>query len=258
MNLNLKNKIALVSGSSKGIGKAISYVLLSEGAIVYVTGREEKTLNKTYKEFQQKFKGKVYKFKGDLTNTATIKRLIKVIITKHKKLDIVVANIGSGKSKVGWDVEDEIWLQTFEINLFSAVKLSREALKIMTKQKSGDIVFISSIAGCEAIPAPIPYSSAKSALLSYVKNTSNLVANLGVRLNCVSPGNIYFEGGTWDNKLKENKTAIESYLKNSVPMQRLGKPEEIAAAVCFLVSEKSSFITGANLVIDGGQIKKII
>lgn len=257
MELNLKDKISMVSGSSRGIGKAIAYGLLKEGAIVYLTGRNEETLSSTYNEFKPKFADRVFKFCGDLTRTEKIKELVTIVKNNHNKLDVVVANIGSGRSKTGWDLEDEQWNHSFEINFFSAVRLSRETLRIMSEQRSGSIIFISSIAGCEAITAPVQYSAAKAALLSYVKNTANLVASLGIRLNAVSPGNIYFEGGTWDVKMKENKDAVEKYIKDSVPMQRLGKAEEISDAVCFLSSHRASFITGANFVIDGGQIKRI-
>lgn len=257
MELNLKDKVSLVSGSSRGIGKAIAYGLLKEGAIVYLTGRNKETLGSTYEYFKAQFTDKVFKFCGDLTQTEEIKEVVATIKKTHSKLDVLVANIGSGRFKTGWDIEDELWNHSFEINFFSAVRLSREALRIMIEQKSGNIIYISSIVGCEAIPAPVQYSAAKSALLSYVKNTANLVAALGIRLNAVSPGNIYFEGGTWDIKMKENKDAVEKYIKESVPMQRLGKAEEISDAVCFLSSDTASFITGANLVVDGGQIKRI-
>ncbi len=258
MEIYLKGKIALVSGSSRGIGRAIAYGLLKEGAVVYVTASRKESLEKTTAGFRKEFGNRVFSFCGDLTRTDVIKNLISEIAKKHNQLDIVVANVGTGKSKPGWDVDDEAWMQSFEMNFFSAVRLSREALRVMVEQKSGNIVFISSIAGCEAIPAPVPYSSAKTALLSYVKNTSNLVSPYGIRMNAVSPGNIFFEGGTWDNKLKENKEAVEKYLSDTVAMKRLGNPEEISDAVCFLVSERASFITGANVVVDGGQIKKII
>lgn len=257
MDLNLENKVSLVSGSSRGIGKAIAYGLLKEGAIVYLTGRDKEVLDPVYNDFKGEFGDKVCKFSGDLTNTETIKDLTTIIINEHKRLDIVVANIGSGRFKTGWDIGEEFWIRSFEINFLSSVKLSKEAIRIMIEQRSGSIIFISSIAGCEAIPAPVQYSAAKSALLSYVKNTANLVAPFGIRLNAVSPGNIYFEGGTWEVKMKENKDGVERYIKESVPMQRLGKVEEISDAVCFLSSDRASFITGSNLVVDGGQIKRI-
>ena len=258
MDLYLKGKVALVSGSSRGIGKAIAYGLLKEGAVVYLNGRNKEMLDSVHKDFNAQFPDKVFKFTGDLTSTETIKDLIKIIINVHERLDIVVANIGSGRFKTGWDIEDELWIKSFDINFFSAVKLSREVIRVMIDQNRGSIIFISSIACCEAISAPVEYSSAKSSLLSYVKNTSNLVAPFGIRLNAVSPGNIYFDRGIWDIKMREDKDSVDRYINESVPMQRLGQVEEIADAVCFLVSDRASFITGTNLIIDGGQTKRIL
>ena len=126
MDLYLKGKVALVSGSSRGIGKAIAYGLLKEGAVVYLNGRNKEMLDSVHKDFNAQFPDKVFKFTGDLTSTETIKDLIKIIINVHERLDIVVANIGSGRFKTGWDIEDELWIKSFDINFFSAVKLSRE------------------------------------------------------------------------------------------------------------------------------------
>lgn len=256
MNL-LADKIAVVSGSSRGIGKAIAYGLLEEGAIVYLTGRDREQLDTVYKDFRKKFRDYVYKFNGDLRSTKIILHLIHTILTEHKRLDVVVANLGSGGSKVGWDVEDEFWEESMDINFYSAVKLARESIRVMMKQKSGNIVFISSIAGCEAISAPVPYSAAKAALLSYMKNTAHLVAPHGIRMNAVSPGNIYFKGGTWDQKMKENHDWVEKYIEESVPLQSFGKPGDIADIVCFLASDRASFITGANIIVDGGQTRSL-
>jgi len=260
--LKLQGKVALVSGSSNGIGKGIARVLLSEGATVFITGRNKERLERACSELKAGFGSngnkKIFKFKGDLGKTGTVKRLMDSIIKKQGRLDIVVANIGSGRSKPGWDINDDYFQESFNVNFFPAVRLARESLKIMTGQKSGNIVFISSIAGCEAIPAPVPYSAAKAALLTYVKNTSDIVAGHGIRMNAISPGNIYFKEGTWDRKLKENRAAVNKYIKSSVPMQRLGTPEDIGHAVSFLASDRASFITGSNLIVDGGQIRRIL
>ncbi|MDD1667411.1 MAG: SDR family oxidoreductase, partial [Methanomicrobiales archaeon] len=98
-------------------------------------------------------------------------------------------------------------------------------------------------------------AASKAALLAYMKNTASLVARHGIRMNAVSPGNIFFEGGTWDRKLREDRTAVERYIGEQVPLGRFGTPEEIARVVCFLASDASAFITGANVIIDGGQTR---
>lgn len=260
MNLGLSGKVALVSGSSRGIGKAIAEVLLEEGCIVFINGRDKNTLNNAIKELKEKtFKSDVYEICSDLTITENIVKAFETILTKvGKSPDIVVANIGSGRSVAGWDVNDEEWLRMFNLNFFGAVRLCRESIKYM-KSKGGSIVCISSIAGCEAFPsAPLPYSTAKAALLSFVKNTADLIAQYNIRINVVSPGNVYFEGGTWDIKLKENKNVVMEYINKVVPMKGFASPYDIAYMVAFLVSEKAKFITGSNFVVDGGQVRKYI
>ena len=127
----------------------------------------------------------------------------------------------------------------------------------MMEKKSGSIVFISSIAGMEVIGAPIHYSVAKAALISFSKNLSKKVANNNIRVNTICPGNIYFENGTWDYKLKENKGKVIAMLEHSVPLNRFASPEEIADLVMFISSNKMSFMTGSCLVIDGGQTVSI-
>lgn len=260
IDLNLNGKIALVSGSGRGIGKAIAGILLSEGCTVFINGRDEKTLNTTAEELRNKTPlHKIYKICSDLTITENIKSALDFIYNKTQKYpEIIVANIGSGKSVSGWDIDDEEWLRMFNLNFFGAVRLCREAVRVMTEHGGGSIVCISSIAGCEAIPAPLPYSIAKAALLSFVKNCANEVAQYKIRINAVSPGNVLFEGGTWDRKLKENKDAVLSYLNNAVPLKGFASPDDIAYMTAYLVSDYARFITGSNFIVDGGQVKKFI
>ncbi len=149
------------------------------------------------------------------------------------------------------DKWEELWKTNFDASLI----LCREALKSLF-DTSGSIVFISSICGVESLGAPTDYSVAKSAIIAFSKNLSRKVGP-SLRVNTVAPGNIYFKGGTWDKKVKTDSTKVKNMLKNEVPLQRFGTPEEIADAVAFLCSERASFITGANLVVDGGQTRNI-
>lgn len=253
----LSNQVALVSGSSRGIGKCVAYHLLANGATVYLTGRSGPDLEKTYEEFSKGYGERVFKFQGDLTKTDVIIRLFNEIEEKSKKIDIVIANVGSGKSQMGWDVPDRLWSESMKINFFSAVRLSRESINRMINQKSGVIIFISSIAGLETIAAPVPYSCAKAALLSYMKNSASNVAQYGIRMNAISPGNILSHNGTWERKLIEKPEETKKYIHDNVPLQKLGTPDDIANLVCYLVSENATFITGANFIVDGGQTRSI-
>ena len=254
---DLVAKVALVSGSSRGIGKGIAYHLLSRGATVYLTGRAQNQLKQTYDELREEFPDQVCKFQGDLSNTATIAGLLKAINNENGHIDIVVANIGSGRSQMGWDIPDNLWEESMQINFMSAVRLSRESLRYMMDAKKGSIIFIASIAGVETIAAPTPYACAKAALLSYMKNTAPVAAQYGIRMNAISPGNIFFPGGTWDKKIRENPKPTQKYIRENVPLQRFGTPEDIGSLVCYLVSDDASFITGGNFIVDGGQTRRI-
>ena len=120
---------------------------------------------------------------------------------------------------------------------------------------SGNILFIASIVGVEATPAPLPYSAAKAALINYSKNLARQVAREGVRVNCVAPGNILFPGGTWERHLERDRAAVTKKIEDEVPMGRFGTPEEIAGLAVFLCSPRASFITGSCFVADGGQTR---
>ncbi len=253
----LTGKAGIVSGSSRGIGKAVAGSMLGEGATVWISGRDQERLESARGELSGTYGDRVRSFRGDLAETRAIRDMLGQVVAKGGRLDTVVANIGSGRSKMGWDVEDDLWQESFAINFFPAVKLAREALRVMIPQGAGSIIFISSIAGVETIAAPVPYASAKAALLGYMKNTASLAARHGIRMNAVSPGNIFFEDGTWDRKMKEDPSAVEKYIREQVPLQRFGTPEDIGRLVCFLASDAASFITGANMVIDGGQTRSL-
>jgi 3-oxoacyl-[acyl-carrier protein] reductase len=238
--------VALVSGSSRGIGKAIVERLASDGMQVTATGRSKEALALLQSE-------RVDVFAGDLTAEADVKACVDAVLAKRGRLDVVVANLGSGSSMPGWDVPLEEFRRVFELNYFSAVLLCQYALPRMTD--GGHIVLIGSIAGMEALGAPIAYASAKAAIVGYAKALSRAVAARKIAVNVVSPGNVLHEGGTWEKKMNDAPDATRAYIENEVPFQRFASPSEIADAVSFLVA--SRFITGANLVVDGGQTRKI-
>jgi 3-oxoacyl-[acyl-carrier protein] reductase len=165
--------------------------------------------------------------------------------------DVVVANIGSGALPRGWDVETDAWKSAFQLNVFGSMALLRTFLPKMVQRGTGSVVVIGSIAGLEAVPAPITYAAAKAALAAAAQSLSRQVA--GVRVNVVAPGNVIFPGGSWERRQREDPAGVRAYVEAEVPLGRFATPNEIADLVVFVASDRAAFLTGACLVIDGGQ-----
>lgn len=249
MELNLKGKTALITGSSKGIGKAIARSLHDEGCNVVLNSRNIDELHNVVKNFKN-----ASCFAADVTDPESCKNLIKHVLEKWGHLDILVCNVGNGSSIPPGNETLLEWKRIFTNNFYSTTNIIEIAKNELSKTH-GSIVCVSSITGIEVLGAPVTYSVAKSAINTYVKNISKPLAKLGIRINVIAPGNIIFEGSVWEKKLSENPSHVENMLKNDVALQRFGKPEEIADFVVFLCSQKSSFATGALFVIDGGQTR---
>ena len=250
MNLELKQKVVLVTGSSQGLGLYIAKEFIKEGANVILHGRDINKLEKI--AFDLDLDGNFAV--GDLTKINDCERIISQIISKYKRLDVLICNVGSGSS-VPPGEENEIEMQrVFELNFYSAFNMVHKSRDALSSSK-GSIVCISSICGIESLGAPLTYSVSKSALNSFIKGISRPFANQGIRVNGVAPGNIIFDGSVWDRKMKENIDKVNNMLNKEVALKRLGKAEEIASFVVFLSSNKAAFATGGVFIVDGGQIR---
>lgn len=253
MELGLKRKRVFVTASSNGIGKAIAEDFLKEGAIVIVNGRDRLRLDHTLENFRESYgSDKIYGIQGDMSDPGQIEAAFQELRKNFKNIDIVVGNLGMGKpiSKDKFDMEE--WTKMFQVNLFSSVGLVGRFRELFPKQ-GGSIVLLASLAAHDRIGAPPAYAAAKAGLVSFIKYSAPILIKEGIRINGVSPGNIIFEGGRWEDLLMQDKKGTEVYINSTVPMKRFGKTEEISAAVIFLASEKSSFTTGVVLQADGGQ-----
>jgi 3-oxoacyl-[acyl-carrier protein] reductase len=254
MDLQLTDQIAFVAGSSRGIGRAIGTALLREGCRVCITGRSEAGLESALAALEPKFGDRVFSVVGDLTQTSAIEATLETIARKWKSPDILVANIGTGSGKPGWQNDEDEWERLFSLNFFSSVRLAQSVIPRM-RSSGGSILFIGSIAGLETSPAPLPYSAAKAALANYCKNLSRLVAKEEIRVNCLCPGNVLFPGGSWERHLANRRQEVDMYISTEVPQQRFGSPEEIADFAAYLLSPVSGFATGGVYVMDGGQTR---
>jgi 3-oxoacyl-[acyl-carrier protein] reductase len=252
MDLKLNNKKVLITGASRGIGLAVAESFLQEGAKTCLVSRGSSALYENEKKLKNTYGlGNVIVCKCDCTNIESLNSLKIEVENKWNSLDIVIVNVGDGRSVLDVLPDDEQWKKTWNSNFESTLQTARTFLP-MLKGSQGALLFVSSIAGMEAFGAPTDYSTAKAAIIALAKNMARKLAP-SVRVNVIAPGNVYFKGGSWDEKIQQNKKRVDEIIKSTVPMNRFATPQEIADSAVFLCSDRASFITGATLVVDGGQ-----
>ncbi|WP_027824078.1 SDR family NAD(P)-dependent oxidoreductase [Laribacter hongkongensis] len=252
MQLNLANKSVLVTGSSRGIGRAIAESFLAEQSKVAFNGRDPIQLEQTVSDIRH---NNAIAVAGDASKPAQAQATLEKVLKAFGRLDILVCNVGGGRSvPPGQESYDE-WQRVFELNLWSAttmIETCRQALA----ETQGVIVCISSICGQEVVPgAPVTYSAAKAALNAYVRGSARPLGELGVRINAIAPGNILFEESVWNRKLNEDIKAVEDILKRDVSLAKFGSPQDVANLALWLASPAAGFTTGSIFVTDGGQVR---
>lgn len=249
MQLDLTEKVALVTGSSKGIGWAIAKALHAEGCRVVLNCRNAADLSAAIAQLTGAI-GVV----GDVTQPAEAQQIVAEVLSTFGRLDILVCNVGSSRSvPPGNETADE-WQRIFALNLWSTINTVEAARSALVASK-GVIVCISSICGLEVIPgAPVTYSVAKAALHAYVRGIARPLGKQGVRINAVAPGNILFDGSVWSRKLEEDMPAVQAMLAKDVALGSLGTPADVASLVAYLASPRSGFASGGVWTLDGGQV----
>jgi len=257
MDLDLKNKNALVTGGSHGIGRSIALALAKEGCNVAICGLDKKEIDDTTREIEEK-NVKSIGVVADVKILADVDNVIKTISDLWGVIDILVNNVGGGGGRVSTSVEEtpeELWADVYNRNALAAIRFTTKIIPFMKKQKWGRVVTIASLNGKEGGGRPW-YNMAKSAEISLMKTLAmdKETVRLGITFNSIAPGAIIFEGNEWDVFQNENPKKFKN-MEDLKPLGRLGQPEEIAGIVAFLCSKKASFINGACISADGGESK---
>lgn len=256
MELGLKGKVAIVTGGSRGIGRAIATGLAEEGVSVAISARDQTQLDQTVEEIRASG-AQIIGVAGDATIPADIERLVAETVAAFGAVDILINNVGGNRGGKFMDATDEDFAYTFDLNFMAAIRASRLVIPEMRKRGGGRIITISSIWGREA-GGVTTYNAAKAAEISMGKQLARELAPENILVNTIAPGSTIFPGGGWDRQMKANPEAMADLIKRDLPLGRFGKPEEVANVVVFLASERASLVTGTCYNVDGGQSRSNI
>lgn len=242
----LKDKVCLVTGSSRGIGAAAVRRFAEEGAVVYANARKEGSMDEICRELGEECRTEVVPVYFDVTDPAARKAAVWKIKKEHGRLDVLVNNAGIMRDALIGMINRELMYDIFEVNVFAVMEMIQLAYKLMARQKSGSIINLSSIVGLEGNAGQLVYSASKGAVAALTRTAAKELAPLGIRVNAVAPGMIDTD---MFRSIGDDK--IQAHQKN-IRMGRLGRPEDVADALVYLASDLSAYVTGQVLGIDGG------
>jgi 3-oxoacyl-[acyl-carrier protein] reductase len=251
MELMLKDKSALVTGGSRGIGRAIAHRLADEGCSVSICGRGAADLERALVDLR-KGGARVHGMQADVTQPAELERFIHDSAEQLGGVDLLVANVGGVIGRGGIQLSLEDWRRTFELNFFHAVAVIQAALPYMRSRGGGSIAIIASISGWKPGP-PMHYGAAKAAEIYLAGPLAMELAPDHIRVNTLSPGSLMFPGGGWERFRQRDPDAFARFEQREFPSRRLGTAEEVADVAVFLLSERARWINGAHIPVDGAQ-----
>ena len=259
MDLLLTDKIAIVTGSSRGLGLASARTLVAEGCRVCICGRGSEQLAAAAVEVEASARrpNMILAVQADVSTTDGVALVIDRTIERFGGLDILVNNVGRAGGTGLLDTSDAEWQAAIDETLFPAIRASRLAVPHMQRRGGGAIVMIASIWGRES-GGRMTYNAVKAAEISLAKSLAQQLAPLNIRVNSVAPGSILFGGGSWHKRQQSDPQGIAEFIKRELPFGRFGRADEVGSVVAFLASSKASWVSGASVTVDGCQSRSNI
>jgi len=263
MDLGIKNKVALITGASSGLGFAAALELAREGAKIAINSRSAENLKEAGKKIQSETGQEPLELAGDLTNEGFTEELVEKTISHFGRLDILVSNAGGPPAGLFMDHSKETWKKAGDLTLFSAMNLARASIKEMSANKWGRVIFITSIAVKQPIDNLMISNTYRAGLTGFAKSISNEFGKNGITINTVLPGFTDTErlGDLAKFKSNESGLSVEKIYdnwSNDTSVKRIGRPEELASLISFLASDRAGYITGTAIPVDGGYYKGIL
>jgi len=253
MDLQLKDRVAIVTGSSRGLGLASAKALIEQECRVTICGRTRDTLERARVMLAEVAgRDRILAVQADLTRLDGVQTVVDQTVATFGGIDVLVNNVGVAGGGGLLDTADEEWQAAIDQTLTPAVRASRLVVPHMQRRGGGAIIIIASVFGREA-GGRMTYNAVKAAEISLAKSLAQQLASSNIRVNSVSPGSILFEGGSWWKRQQADPAGIAEFVKRELPFGRFGRPEEVGDVVAFLASPRASWISGTSIVVDGCQ-----